>query len=146
MKTANPYLNFNGNTEEAFTFYRSVLGGEFVAVVRFKDFGENSMGVPENELDKIAHIALPLGKDNMLMGTDVLASQGQSLTFGNNFYITLEPESEEEAENLFNTLSAGGRIEMPLQKTEWAEKYGMCVDKFGVQWMVNYTGSVQVTV
>ena len=83
MKTANPYLNFNGNTEEAFTFYKSVFGGEFLAVVRFKDFGGSSMQVPENELDKIAHIALPLGKDNVL--------------------------------------SAGGRVEMPLQKTEWAE-------------------------
>lgn len=143
MKKANPYLNFNGNTLEAFTFYKSVFGGEFLAVLRFKDFGENSMGAPKNELNKIAHIALPLGKDNILMGTDVLESQGQSLTVGNNFYIALEVESEEEAEKLFNTLSAGGRIEMPLQKTEWSEKYGICADKFGVQWMVSYTGNVQ---
>lgn len=143
MKKANPYLNFNGNTEEAFTFYKSVFGGEFLAVFRFKDFGGNPMGAPENELNKIAHIALPLGKDNILMGTDVLESQGRSLTVGNNFYIAIEAESGEEAENLFKTLSAGGQIEMPLQKTEWAEKYGICADKFGVQWMVNYTGSVQ---
>lgn len=121
MKTANPYLNFNGNTEEAFTFYKSVFGGEFLAVVRFKDFGDSSMQVPENELNKIAHIALPLGKDNVLMGTDALESMGQSLEAGNNFYITLEAESAEEAEKLFNALSAGGQIEMPLQKTEWAE-------------------------
>ncbi|MPY88904.1 MAG: VOC family protein [Luteitalea sp.] len=143
MKTANPYLNFNGNTEEAFTFYKSVFGGEFLAVLRFKDFPDNSMGVPDSDLDKIAHIALPLGKDTTLMGTDVLKSMPMTLTVGNNFYITLEPESEEEAETLFNALSAGGRIEMPLRKTEWAEKYGSCTDKFGVQWMVNYTGGAQ---
>jgi PhnB protein len=143
MRTANPYLNFDGNTEEAFAFYRSVFGGAFIAVVRFQDFGDGAAGVPERERSKIAHIALPLGKDNILMGTDVLESQGQSLTVGNNFSIALEPENGEEAEQLFNALSAGERIEMPMQKTEWAEKYGMCADKFGVQWMVSYTGSVQ---
>lgn len=142
MKSANPYLNFNGNTEEAFNFYRSVFGGEFQAVVRFRDFG-NAMPVPEHELDKIAHIALPLGKDNLLMGTDVLESQGRSLTVGNNSYISLELDSGEEAERLFDALTAGGRIEMPLQRTEWAEKFGMCADRFGVQWMFDYAGSVQ---
>lgn len=141
MKAVNPYLNFAGNTEEAFTFYRSVFGGEFLAVIRFKDFDDNPMGVPDNELDKIAHIALPLGQGSVLMGTDVLESW--PLTVGNNFYVTLEPENEEEAERLFDKLSAGGRSEMPLQKTEWAEKYGTCADKFGIQWMVNYTGIVQ---
>jgi PhnB protein len=143
MKSANPYLNFKGNTEEAFNFYKTVFGGEFLAVTRFKDFGDNEMGVPDRDLDKIAHIALPLGKDNVLMGTDVLESMPTPLTVGNNFYITLEPENEEEAEKVFNTLSAGGRIEMPLQTTQWAEKYGMATDRFGVQWMVNYTGNVK---
>jgi len=143
MKTVNPYLNFNGNTEEAFTFYRSVFGGEFVSVIRFKDFGENAMGVPVDEREKIAHMALPLGKDHVLMGTDALESMGQSLEMGNNFSIILEAESGEEAETLFDALSSGGKAEMPLQKTEWAEKYGMCVDRFGVQWMVSYTGEVQ---
>ncbi|MGH7564057.1 MAG: hypothetical protein ACREK5_06510 [Gemmatimonadota bacterium] len=79
MKTANPYLNFNGNTEEAFTFYKSVFGGEFVAVIRFRDFGDNPMGVPEADLDKIAHIALPLGPNNMLMATDTLDARSQWL-------------------------------------------------------------------
>ncbi len=143
MKAANPYLNFSGNTEEAFSFYRSVFGGEFLAVVRFKDFRGNAMQIPEGERDKIAHIALPLGDGNILMGTDVLPSQGHALTLGNNVYLNLEADSEEEAERLFNALSTGGRIEMPLQKTEWAEKYGICADAFGVQWMVNYTGSQQ---
>lgn len=143
MKAANPYLNFNGNTEEAFNFYRTVFGGEFLGLLRFRDFGENGMQVPKGERDKIAHVALPLGNSNILMGTDVLESQGQTLTVGTNIYLNLEADSDEEAERLFNALSAGGRIEMPLQKTEWAEKYGICADRFGVQWMVNYPGDVQ---
>lgn len=143
MKAAHPYLNFNGNTEEAFTFYKSVFGGEFAMVLRFRDFGENPMGVPDEDLDKIAHIALPLGEHNLLMGTDALESMGHSLTAGNNFYINLEPETAEEAERLFQSLSAGGQVEMALAKTEWAEKYGACSDRFGVQWMVNYAGTVR---
>lgn len=142
MKAVNPYLNFGGNTEEAFKFYQTVFGGE-LRIVRFKDFGDNGMGVPDKDLNKIAHIALPLGEHCLLMGTDTLEPMGQVLTVGNNFSITLEPESEEEAERLFNGLSDGGKVAMPLAKTEWAEKYGMCTDKFGVQWMVNYTGNVQ---
>ncbi len=140
MKKVNPYLNFGGNTEEVFAFYKSVFGGEFLSVMRFRDLSDNAMNVPEEDQDKIAHIALPLGKDNMLMGTDTLESLGQSLRVGNNFYLVLEAESAEEAERLFNALSEGGQIEMPLQKTEWAEKYGICADKFGVQGMVDYTG------
>jgi PhnB protein len=142
MKAANPYPNFAGNTEEAFTFYRSVFGGEFLGVMRFADFPENPMGAPGGDLDKIAHITLPLGKRNVLMGTDALASLGQSLTVGNNHYPHLEAESAEEAQRLFNAPSEGGRVEMPLQRTEWAETYGICTDRFGVQWMVDYTGNV----
>ena len=143
MRAVNPYLNFKGNTKEAFDFYRSVFGGEFRAVVRFRDFGDNGMGVAEGDLDKIAHIALPLGPHAMLMGTDVVDSMPMTFTQGNNVYITLEPESGAEAERLFSALSAGGRVEMPLQATAWAEKYGSCADRFGVQWMVSYAGSVQ---
>jgi PhnB protein len=142
MKSVNPYLNFPGNTEEAFDFYRSVFGGEFQAVVRFRDFGDNGMGAPERDLDKIAHIALPIGS-GLLMATDVLESWHRPLTVGNNYYITLEPETADEADRLFSALSAGGETEMPLQPTEWAEKYGSCIDRFGVQWMVSYTGTVQ---
>jgi PhnB protein len=142
MKAVNPYLNFAGNTEQAFRFYQTVFGGE-LHIVRFKDFAENTMGVPEKDLDKIAHIALPLLNDSMLMGTDTLDSFGQKLTAGNNFSITLEADSAEEAEELFNALAERGKAEMPLAKTEWAEKYGMCTDQFGVKWMVNYTGDMQ---
>lgn len=142
MKSANPYLNFNGNTEDAFNFYKSVFGGEFLAVLRFKDFPGDGMGVSGADLEKIAHIALPLGA-NTLMGTDTIAAFGQSATFGTNFSISLEPEDAQEAERLFTGLSAGGKVQMPLQATEWAEKYGSCVDRFGVQWMVSYAGSVK---
>lgn len=143
MKQANPYLNFSGNTEEAFQYYRSVFGGEFLAVVRFRDFGENTMGIPDTDLDKIAHIALPLGDANILMGTDVLESLGQKLKVGNNVYFNLEAERDAEARRLFDALAADGHVEMPLQETEWAETYGICADKYGVQWMVNYRGGKQ---
>jgi PhnB protein len=144
MKAVNPYLNFAGNTEEAFRFYQSVFGGE-LRIARFKDFPGNPMGVSDKDLDKIANVALPLLNDSMLMGTDMLECFGQKLTEGNNFSIALEADSAEEAEKLLNALADGGKVEMPLAKTEWAEKYGMCSDKFGVQWMVNYTGDVQFT-
>lgn len=143
MKAVNPYLNFPGNTEEAFNFYKSVFGGEFLALNRFREFGGNPMGLSERDLDKIAHVALSLGAGSLLMGTDVTESSPGALVIGNNVYITLEPDTIGEAQGLFDALSAGGRIEMPMQKTEWAEAYGICADKFGVQWMVNYTGSVQ---
>ena len=143
MKTVNVYLNFEGNTLEAFEFYRSVFGGEFLGVVRFRDFGENGMGVAEEDLDKIAHVALPLGPNNILMGTDVVGSMGKGLRQGNNFYLSLSAESGDEADRLFDALSANGKVEMPLSRTEWAEKYGSCVDRYGVRWMVDYTGSVQ---
>lgn len=142
MKAVNPYLNFPGNTREAFDLYRSVFGGEFLAVLRFRDFGENTMGIPDEEMDRIAHIALPLGPNNILMATDVVGNR-QELKVGNNSYITIQAESAEEADRLFDGLSAGGRVEMPLQQTQWAEKYGICIDRFGVQWMIDYTGSVR---
>ena len=142
MKAVNPYLNFKGNTEQAFNFYKSVFGGEFQGLMRFRDFGENSMGIPDHELDKIAHIALPLGGGALLMATDVVDGMPGKLTMGTNFYITLEPDTSDEAKTLFTALSAGGSTEMPLQATQWAELYGICTDKFGVQWMVNYTGAV----
>jgi PhnB protein len=143
VKTINPYLNFDGNTEQAFQFYQSVFGGE-LQVVRFKDFKQME-GMPplsDSDKEKVGHAALALGPDRMLMGTDALESLGQKLTAGNNFSIAIEAASADEAEALFGKLSAGGTVGMPLMQTEWAEKYGMCTDKFGIQWMVNYTGSV----
>jgi len=137
MAAVNPYLNFNGNTEEAFNFYKSVFGGEFLALMRFKD-NPDCGDIAESDKDRIMHIALPIGDGNALMATDALESMGQKLNVGNNFYIALSPESKEEAERLFSGLSAGGKIEMPLQDMFWGAYYGSFSDKFGVQWMVNY--------
>ena len=138
MKSVNPYLNFNGNTEEVFEFYQSVFGGE-LQIHRYKDLVDD-MGATDEDLNKIANVALPLGGGTLLMGTDSLESLGHSLMVGNNFYINLETESVEETERLFNDLSSDGEIEMPLQETEWTEKFGMFTDKYGIRWMVNYGG------
>lgn len=143
VQSVNPYLNFPGNTLEAFEFYRSVFGGEFPMVLRFRDFPGN-MGAPDAAADRIAHIALPIGQ-NVLMGTDVIGDQVDAFTVGNNSYIVLAPDDADEAARLFDGLSAGGRIEMPLQATEWAEQYGILVDRFGVQWMVSYEGANRFT-
>jgi PhnB protein len=137
MISINPYLNFAGNTEEALNFYKSVFGGEFIALQRFKDIPGNEK-LSANEQEKIMHVSLPLGKDNMIMATDTLESMGQTLSPGNNFYICISSESEEETDRLFKGLSAGGKIEMPLAKTFWGAYFGMCVDKFKVQWMISY--------
>lgn len=140
---ANPYLNFDGNTEEAFTFYRSVFGGDFIGGVRrFEDLGGNDMGLPEDELKRVAHVALPLG-GGTLMGSDILPSLGHRLTVGNNTYVSLEADSEGEADRLFAALAEGGEVEMPIQRAPWAEKYGICADRFGVQWMMSYPGDAR---
>lgn len=139
MATFNPYLNFPGNTEEAFNFYKSVLGGEFQAVMRFGDGPDcDEMKIPDVDKNKIMHIALPIGDGNMLMGTDALESLGQTLTTGNNFYICISPDSREEADRLFAELSDGGKVEMPLQDMFWGDYFGCASDKFGVQWMISF--------
>lgn len=144
MKAANPYLTFNGQTEDAFAFYQSVFGGEFLSVVRFRDMDmPDKEKMSEEALNRIAHIALPLGPDAILMASDSLESMGPPLTSGNNFSISIEAEREEEGQRLMDALSDGGEVTMPYEKTEWAEKFGMCVDKFGVQWMVDYTTDEQ---
>ncbi len=137
MATLNPYLNFQGNTEEAFNFYKSVFGGEFKVLQRFKDTPEAG-NIPAHERDKIMHVALPAGKGNVLMGTDALESMGHKLTEGNNISLSLNTESEEESDRLFNGLAKGGQVEMPLQKVFWGAYFGMLTDKFGIKWMVNY--------
>lgn len=137
MATFNPYLNFLGNTEEAFVFYKSVFGGEFIMVQRFKDIPDGDK-MPVDVQDKIMHIALPLGKDTILMGTDVLESMGQSITIGNNFSISINTDSKEEADKLYKALSQGGKIEVPLGDAFWGAYFGMFVDQFGIQWMINF--------
>jgi PhnB protein len=138
MATLNPYLNFAGNTEEAFKFYRSVFGGDFTNLTRFKDTPEAGR-VPEKEKNMLMHVSLPVGKGNTLMATDALESMGHTLTPGNTIYLSLEADSKDEAQSLFNGLSAGGKVNSPLQDTFWGAYFGMLTDKFGIQWMVNYT-------
>jgi PhnB protein len=137
MITVNPYLNFDGNTEDAFNFYKSVFGGQFHSLQRFKDTPHGDQ-MSAQDKEKIMHIALPLGKGNILMGTDILESMGQKLNLGNNISLTINPDSEAEAEKYFNSLAAGGTITMPLEKAFWGAYFGMLTDKFGIQWMVNY--------
>ncbi|HEY0678291.1 MAG TPA: VOC family protein [Chitinophagaceae bacterium] len=137
MLTINPYLNFMGNTEAAFNFYRSVFGGEFLVFQRFRDVPGGEKMSPADQ-EKIMHVGLKIGNHNVLMGTDALESMGQSLTSGNNFYLSLSPESEAEADVIFGKLAEGGNVTMPLDRAFWGAYFGMVTDKFGIQWMVNY--------
>lgn len=132
----NPYLNFAGKTEEAFNFYHSVFGGEAPEFMRFKDTPHGDQ-MPENERDLIMHVALNIGKENMLMGTDMVDSMGQKLAEGNNMSLSLHPDTKEEADKLFKALSEGGTVEMPMEEVFWGDYYGMLKDKFGIRWMIN---------
>jgi PhnB protein len=137
MLSINPYLHFMGNTEVAMNFYKSVFGQEFNTFTRFKDVpGGEKMAVRDQ--GKIMHVSLPVGSANAIMATDMLESMGHSLIAGNNFHICIEAESEAEVDKLFNKLSADGKVSMPLNKTFWGAYFGMCQDKFGIQWMINY--------
>lgn len=140
MKSVNPYLNFANNAEDAFVFYQSVFGGE-LQLARFSDMDMGGMELTEEQLRGVAHVALPMG-DSILMGSDVPEQMG-TLTAGNNFAMSVEADSIDEADRLFGGLSAGGEVSMPLGKVEWAERFGMCTDKYGVQWMIGYTGDVE---
>ena len=137
MALINPHINFNGNAEEAFHFYRSVFGGEFATVVRFKDMTDPGQPIPGNEADKIMHIALPIGP-NVLMGNDVPESMGRVNERENRSKISIGAASREEADKLFNGLSAGGTIECPIGDSPWGSYFGMFRDKYGIEWMVDF--------
>jgi PhnB protein len=137
MAQINPHINFNGNAEEAFTFYKSVFGGEFVKIMRFKDMASAEFPVPENEANKIMHIALPIG-NNILMANDVPESMGRTNENENRSKISISAESKEEADKLFNGLSAGGQIEFPISDSPWGSYFGMVRDKYGIEWMVDF--------
>jgi PhnB protein len=141
MKSTNPYLNFNGRTEEAFNFYRSVLGGEFSMFQRFKDMPEmpGAPKVDTRDKNKILHVSLALKNGVVIMGSDALESHGQKVIFGNSMHISIDAESEAEAEKLFKGLSSGGKITMPLQKMFWGALYASFADKYGINWMISYS-------
>ncbi len=137
MALINPYINFNGNAEEAFNFYKSVFGGEFATIMRFKDMSNPESPVSEHEANKIMHIALPIGK-NILMANDVPESMGRVNENENRSKISISAESREEADQLFNGLSTGGNIEMPIGDSPWGSYFGMFRDKYGIEWMVDF--------
>lgn len=137
MALINPHINFNGNAEEAFNFYKSVFGGEFSTIVRLKDLSSPEFPVAENDADKIMHIALPIGK-NSLMANDVPESLGPVNENENRSKIVISAESREEADKLFSGLSAGGTVEVPMDDSPWGSYFGMFRDKFGIEWMVDF--------
>ena len=137
MALINPHINFNGNAEEAFNFYRSIFGGEFARIMRLKDIASPEFPVDENDANKIMHIALPIGQ-NILMGNDIPESMGRVNENENRSKISVSTESREEADKLFNGLSAGGNIEVPISDSPWGSYFGMFRDKFGIEWMVDF--------
>lgn len=137
MAKLNIYLNFDGKAEEAFNFYKSVFGGEFLAVHRMSDMPEPER-LAENERNRLMHISLPIGKDDVLMASDIIPSMGHTLNTGNYSYISVFTENREEADRLFEGLSAGGKIEMAMEDTFWGDYFGSFQDKFNIGWMINY--------
>jgi len=134
--TLSIYLNFNGNCRQAFDFYRSVFGGDYVTISTFRE-GPDDMGMPEDELDRIMHVSLPIG-DSVLMGSDTSAAFGPPHQAGNNFSVSCHPQSREETDRLFAAVSAGGTVTMPLDDMFWGSYFGACVDKFGIPWQFNH--------
>lgn len=142
MPTINPYINFNGNTEEAFTFYKTVFGGEFEKIVRFKDIASAEFPVSENEANKIMRIVLPIGK-NVLIANDVPAVLGRVNERENRSKIAISADSREEADRLFNGLSEGGEVEMPMAESPWGTSFAMFRDRFGIEWTVEFDSTLQ---
>jgi PhnB protein len=138
MATINPWINFNGNAEEAFTFYKSVFGGEFAKIVRFKDLASAEFPVPEKEENKIMHIALPIGTGTMLIANDVPEIMGRVNERENRSKILVSTESKEEADRLFTGLSAGGIVEGPMGDSPWGSYAGMFRDKYGIEWIIEF--------
>ena len=137
MAHINPHVNFNGNAEEAFTFYRSVFGGEFTKIIRFKDLASSGFPIEKKEENKVMHIELPIGKSK-LMANDVPEAMGRTNENENRSKIVITAESKEEADILFNGLSSGGQIEGPIGESPWGLYFGMFRDKYGIEWMVNF--------
>ena len=136
MRAINTWINFNGNAEEAFTFYKSVFGGEFAKIIRFKDIPEFT--VADNEANKIMHISLPIGKHNVLIANDVPGFMGRVDENENRSKIAVSAESREEADHIFNGLSAGGAVEGPIGDSPWGTYAGMFRDKYGIEWIVEF--------
>ncbi|HYK08640.1 MAG TPA: VOC family protein [Candidatus Eisenbacteria bacterium] len=141
MATLNTWINFNGNAEEAFAFYKSVFGGEFVKVVHFKDIATAEFPVAEKEEEKIMYIALPIGSNTLLVANDVPEVLGKVNEHENRSKILVHAESKEEADRLFNGLSAGGEVEGPMGDSPWGSYAGMFRDKYGIEWIIEFSPS-----
>ena len=139
MTTINPWINFNGNAEEAFTFYKSVFGGEFAKIIRFKDLASAEFPVPEKEQNKIMYISLPIGNGCVLIANDVPEFMGKVNELENRSKIALGTESKEEADRLFNGLSGQGTIEGPMGTSPWGTYVGMFRDKYGIEWIIEFS-------
>ena len=135
----NTYINFKGNCREAFEFYRSVFGREFATLETFRN-GPPDMGIPEEEMDNVMHVSFPIG-DSVLMGSDTPSIFEGSHVVGTNISISVRPESKEEADTLFSSLSEGGSVAMPMADMFWGSYFGYCTDKFGINWQINYEQS-----
>lgn len=138
MLSLNPYINFNGNAEEAFTFYQSIFGGEFGPIIRFKDLASEEFPVPEAEANKIMRIALPIGS-SVLIANDVPSFLGPVNENENRSKIAVMVDSQEEADRLFAGLSVGGTVEMPMSQSPWGTYFAMFRDKFGIEWTIEFT-------
>ena len=139
MTTINTYLTFNGDCEDAFNFYKSVFGGEFAHIGRFKDMPESpEFPVAESDKEKVMHVSLPIGSESVLLGSDTGGEWSSKFNQGNNFSISINADNKAEADRLFNDLSQGGQVIMPMNKTFWDSYFGMFTDKFGIQWMVSF--------
>lgn len=141
MTTINPWINFNGNAEEAFNFYKSVFGGEFTKIIRFKDLASAEFSVPEKEENKIMYIALPISNGNVLIANDVPDFMGPVNEHENRSKILINTGSREEAEKLFNGLSVGGEVEGPMGDSPWGTYAGMFRDKYGIEWLIEFSSN-----
>jgi len=146
MALINPHINFNGNAKEAFEFYKSVFGGEFAKVVRLKDLASAEFQVNPNDENKIMYISLPIGKNNLLIGNDVPEFLGKVNENENRSKISISAESKEEADQLFQGLSVGGKIEVPISNSPWGTYFGMLRDKFGIEWIVDFDLNYNVNI
>ena len=141
MTTINPWVNFNGNAEEALTFYKSIFGGEFAKIVRFKNVASPELPVSDIDAEKIMLIALPIGKNNVLLANDVPSFMGKVNENENRSKISVSTESKKEADAIFNGLSAGGQVEVPISDSAWGTYFGMFRDKYGIEWMVEFSAA-----
>ncbi len=139
MATVNPYINFNGNCEEAFNYYKSVFGGEFITKDRFSDMPpKEGMELSAADMNKIMHVSLPISKETLLMGSDVGGEWASGIVVGNNITISITADTKEQADHFFNSLSEGGKVSMPMDLTFWGSYFGMYTDKFDINWMISF--------